>query len=62
MTEPRRETKAQALADNRERIARACREIEADIDANAEDGKLEIMLDFLEQLLRQRRRIKASPY
>lgn len=60
MTRTERETRETALRENRERIARMCREIIEDIDTGAPECKLVVTLDFMETLMRQRRSIKAN--
>ena len=58
-TTPKTESRAEALAENRRRVARVCQEVIDDVRREASDGELEITIGFLETLLRQRRRIKA---
>lgn len=60
MSRTERETRETALRENRERIARLCREIIEDIDTGVPEPKLVVTLEFLETLMRQRRSIKAN--
>lgn len=60
MSAPMKQTKAEMLKENAERIDRLCGEAREDIRAGVSEGKLTTTLDFLEQLLRQRRRIKGG--
>lgn len=60
MSAPMKQTKAEMLEENAERIDRLCGEVREDIRRGVSEGKLTTTLDFLEQLLRQRRRIKGG--
>lgn len=60
MSAPMKQTKAEMLRENAERIDRLCDEVREDIRRGVSEEKLTTTLDFLEQLLRQRRRIKGG--
>jgi len=60
MTEPKKQTKSEMLKENARRIASACAQASAEIENCEQEGKIEVTLDFLQTLLRQRRRIRGG--